>query len=222
MKKLGVLAACGLCSAQLFAGNLTVSGAASLKEYLETAREKFVTTNPETKIDFNMGASGTLKKQVVQGAPVDIVFFASKKDVVDLKDQGFVDKVEDMFENSLVVIRHKEAKGDMPALGDPGFVPAGKYSKEALTNLGTWTEIEKKALFAKDVRSVLNYVERGEADWGIVYKSDAKNLKNSYIEKELDKNLHSPIIYSLGIIKDSTNKEEAQKFVEFLKTQGGL
>lgn len=59
------------------------------------------------------------------------------------------------------------------AIGTPESVPAGKYAKAALTHENLWNELQNKIVPTKDVRQVLTYVETGNVDAGIVYKTDA-------------------------------------------------
>ena len=59
------------------------------------------------------------------------------------------------------------------ALGTPESVPAGKYAKASLTHENLWNDVQNKVVFTKDVRQVLTYVETGNVDAGIVYKTDA-------------------------------------------------
>lgn len=205
------------CSLVIYAQNITVSGAISLKEYLELEKADYEKIHPNIKIHFNFGASGTLKKQILNGAPVDIILLANKEDIKELENQNLVENSFDIFENTLVIIRHKGSSENLVALGDPSFVPLGKYSREALQNLNLWETIKESVIFAKDARAVLTYVERGEVDWGVIYKSDVKYLKNSFVEQNLDKELYSPIIYTLALVKESKNRKEAADFIEFLK-----
>ena len=71
---------------------ITVSAAASLKEVMEELSEKFQNENKNVKINLNLGGSGALKNQILAGAPVDLVFFASQKDLKDLDNKGFIEK----------------------------------------------------------------------------------------------------------------------------------
>ncbi len=207
------------------ASEITISGAASLKGVIEELSKKFEKENKGTKININLGGSGALKNQVLAGAPVDIVFFASQKDLKDLDAKGFVEKdfQKDILKNRLVVAGRTNIQsleriaGNKIAIGIPETVPAGRYSKEALLNSGLWKKIQNDLVFTKDVRSAAQYVDLYEVDYSFIYKTDAEILKNSEIVYLVPENLHSPIIYSYGIIKDRA-KEEVIKFYEFLNS----
>lgn len=78
---------------------------------------------------------------------------------------------------------------DKIAIGIPESVPAGKYAKETLEVLEIWDEVESKLILAKDVRQVLSYVETGNVDAGIVYKTDALVSDKSRIISSEDTSL---------------------------------
>lgn len=205
---------------------ITVSAAASLKEVMGELTEKFQNENKDIKINLNLGGSGALKNQIVAGAPVDLVFFASQKDLKDLDSKGLIDKEyqKDILKNRLVVTGRSNIDsldklvGSSIAIGIPESVPAGKYSKEAFINYGIWDKIQKDIVYAKDVRSAAQYVDLYEVDYSLIYKTDARVLKNSEIVYTVPENLHTPIIYSYGVIKDRAN-ENVVKLYNYLNSE---
>ena len=137
-----LLAACGKTEKK----EITISAAASLNEVLSQIVENYQKENKNVVINVNFGASGALKKQIEGGAPVDFVFFASKKDLEDLKKQDLVSEKfsKDILENTMVVAGRKkidslsEMLDHKVAIGDPDVVPAGRYAKQVLENEGLW------------------------------------------------------------------------------------
>lgn len=205
---------------------ITVSAAASLKEVMGDLIKKFEGENKGVKVNINLGGSGALKNQIIAGAPVDLVFFASQKDLKDLDKKGLVEKdyQGDILKNRLIVAGRSNINsledliGNKVAIGTPETVPAGKYAKEAFINSKIWEKIENDIVYAKDVRSAAQYVDLYEVDFSLIYKTDAKVLKNSEIVYIVPEELHSPIVYSYGIIKDRAS-EEVVKFYEFLASE---
>lgn len=204
---------------------ITISAAASLKEVMNEIIQDFQKENKNIKINVNLGGSGALRNQIIGGAPVDIVFFASKSDLDILNEKGLIDKKnhQDILKNRIVVAGKEEIqdlseiKDKKIAIGTPETVPAGRYAKQVLENAKLWEDIQSNIVFSKDVRSAMQYVEIGEVDFGFIYKTDAKLMKNSLISYTVPEELHKPIIYSYGIIKDK-NSREVVKFYEFLKS----
>ncbi|MGL5279819.1 MAG: molybdate ABC transporter substrate-binding protein [Cetobacterium sp.] len=198
---------------------ILISGAASLKEYLEKNIQEYKAIDPELNISLNLGGSGTLKRQLEQGGDVDIIFLANRDYMIDLKNSNHIYNEEVILKNSLVLIKNSNTSSNsgVLAIGDPKYVPAGQYATEVLNNLPLK---DYSLVYGKDVRSVLSYVELGEADFGIIYLTDTKLLKNSKIVEIFPKKLHKPIEYSIGISKTTKNKEDAEKFLKFLRGKG--
>lgn len=71
---------------------ITISAAASLKEVMNEIILEFEKENKNIKININPGGSGALKNQIISGAPVDIVFFASQTDLKDLDEKEMIEK----------------------------------------------------------------------------------------------------------------------------------
>lgn len=113
-------------------------------------------------------------------------------------------------------------KVKLVALGDPDGVPVGQYSEMVLTNLGILEKVQKKSNYGSDVRQVLTWVEIGEVDCGIVYASDAKTSDKVTVVCEAPIGSHDPIIYPIGIIKQSKNVPEAEAFIEFLSSSEAI
>lgn len=209
---------------------ITVSIAASLQKPMDKIKDEF---QKETgiKVNYNSGGSGTLKKQITEGANVDIFFSANTKYANELVDEGLVNKDEtyNFLRNSLVLIGNKDnektidnldelknVKGKI-GVGEVSTVPAGQYTKQTLDNLKLWDSLKDKFIYAKSVTNVVNYVESGDVDYGFVYKTDAMNLKDSKIVYEIPNDYHKMIEYSLCLLKDSKNIDESKKFIDFLK-----
>ncbi len=212
---------------------LTVSAAASLADTLPPIKELYEQQNPGVSITYNFGSSGSLQRQIQQGAPVDIFISASvnKMDALQKEELLSQNSRKDLVQNKVVLIVPKNnptiskisnfkdltrAEVQKISIGEPQSVPAGKYAKEVLTNAGIFKQLESKTVFAKNVRQVLTYVETGNVDAGIVYATDAKNSDQVKIATVASANSHSPVVYPVAVIKDSKNPTVAKEFVEFL------
>ena len=211
---------------------LHVSAAISLKEALETVRTMYAKKEPGVEIRFNLASSGLLQKQIKEGAPVDLFISAGRQQMDELAVQGFLlpETRGDLLGNELVLIVAREKKGsirafsDLPgkiqsmSIGQPEAVPAGKYSMETLKNLRLWDSLEKRIIFAKDVRQVLAYVDSGNVDAGLVYRSDTVALKSGFVVTTAPKGSHSPIVYPMAVIRASRQVAAIRKFAAFLTT----
>jgi molybdate transport system substrate-binding protein len=212
---------------------LTVSAAASMQKALTELQNTYEQEHPNVKLLFNYGASGALQQQIEQGAPVDVFLSASEANFNVLLDKGLIEKENsiELLGNKLVLVQNKqindkiidftglsESKIKRISIGTPESVPAGKYAKETLESQDLWRQIEEKLVFAKDVRQVLTYVETENVDAGIVYKTDAIRSKKIKIVDIAESKSHSPIIYPLGVVKNSKQKKEAINFYDYLQS----
>ena len=158
-------------------------------------------------------------------------------------NQSWMDKLENkesiipetkvhLVENNLVVIAPKGStplatieeiaqlgENEQLALGQPGSVPAGTYTKQALEKIQLWNGLEQKMVYANDVRQVLAYVESGNVTYGFVYGSDATISDNVSVVSRLDTQLHDPILYPAAIVSASDNQSRAQSFLDFLQSE---
>ncbi|RHW34878.1 molybdate ABC transporter substrate-binding protein [Neobacillus notoginsengisoli] len=207
---------------------LTVSAAISLQGALDEIAANFEKENKNIKINYNYGASGALQQQISQGAPVDLFFSAATDKMDALEKDGLIEKGTrvELVGNEIVLVVPKNskkniktfedlAKADRISIGTPETVPAGKYAKETLETLGIWQAV-KEVVYAKDVRQVLTYVETANVDAGIVYKTDAMGSKKVGIADTAAENTHGPIVYPIGVIKDSRHLKEARVFYDYL------
>lgn len=212
---------------------LTISAAASLTDVTKALEKEFKKSHPDTKIDFNYGGSGALRQQIEKGAPVDVFMSANTKDVDTLKSKDKVIETYDYAHNKLVLIKQKGqptktlnqlSKEDHLALGEVESVPAGKYAKTYLEKEGLWKQVQPQIVYTKDVREVLNYVDKGNATYGFVYETDlyAGNTQKSGVEKVKAVKLNQPITYRMGRISDNKASEAWSKFMKSDKAKAIL
>jgi molybdate transport system substrate-binding protein len=215
---------------------ITVSAAASLKNVMEEIEPLYEQENSGTEIIYNFASSGSLQRQIEQGAPVDVFISAAKSKMDELEKQDLLltETRQDLLENQIVLItplsknknqlKLKDFKDlttseiNKIALGEPNSVPAGKYAREVLTSFKITDRVKSKTVYGKDVRQVLNYVATGNVDAGIVYRTDARIADNVEIAAIAPETSHSPVIYPIAVIRDSDSPEAAIELIEFLTT----
>jgi molybdate transport system substrate-binding protein len=212
--------------------DLTVSAAASLQDALKVIQPIYEKQKTEVALTYNFGSSGSLQQQIEQGAPVDLFISAAAKqmDALEAKNLLLPETRRDLLRNKVVLIVPKDNNTFQSfedlgtdaltqiALGEPESVPAGKYAEEILTSLGILDAVKAKAVYAKDVRQVLNYVATGNVDAGIVYSSDAKISDDVKVIAIASEDSHSPVVYPVAVLKDSANPEAAKELEDFLFT----
>ncbi|MBA2174710.1 molybdate ABC transporter substrate-binding protein [Halobacillus locisalis] len=212
--------------------SLTISAAASLTDAMEEIVDIYEQSH-DISITLNLASSGTLAQQIEQGAPADVYISANQSwmDKLEKKERIIPETKVHLVENNLVVIAQEGSaplssiediadlgENEQLALGQPGSVPAGTYTKQALEKIQLWNDLEQKMVYAHDVRQVLAYVESGNVTYGFVYGSDATTSDNVSVVSQIDTHLHDPIIYPAAIISDSENQSSAQSFLDFLQS----
>src|SRR5580700_7403205 len=218
--------------------SITVSAAISLKDALDELGPIFQIQQHRqnggsgTAVTYNYGGSGTLARQIEQGAPVDVFFSAAEKQMDELAAQGLIvaDTRRDLVGNALVLIAPAQATPAVHnfqeltspavktiALGETSTVPAGMYARQTLEHLGLFAAVEKKIVYAKDVRAVLTYVETGNADAGLVYQTDSNTSTKVRVVAVAPADSHDPILYPAALLRDAKDKAAARAFLEFLQ-----
>lgn len=214
---------------------VTISAAASLRDALtEIVQIYEKEQNGRIKLLINFGSSGSLQKQIEQGAPADIFFSASQERFDVLLEKGLIDQshVQQLLKNQLVLIVpdgqtrilgfNSLLEAEKVAIGIPDTVPAGRYAKETLQFLSLWNDLSGRLVYAKDVRQVLSYVETGNVSAGIVYKTDTLITNNIRLVAEAPSHSHTTITYPVGVLKRSKDDQEVIDFYEFLASEQSI
>lgn len=229
----GLLVGCGTPRSAREAAparEIMVFAGAGLKDALPEVADLYRRQHPGTQVSFNFAGAGTLQKQIEQGAPADIVIFPGKKQLDALEKEGLIDKAtrKKILADKLVLITPKgeeRVKGfadlALPgigrvSIGDPATVPAGEWAKEALVNLGLWEKVQPKLVLAKDVQQVRAYVETGNVDAGLVWRSTAVSSPKIRIAAEAPAKAHRPIFFTGAVVGNSKKKETALDFLNHL------
>jgi molybdate transport system substrate-binding protein len=212
------------------ADDLTVFAAASLTNALKEIGADYAKTSPD-KIAFNFAASGTLELQIRHGAPADLFFSADEAKMNDLaKDHLLAPGTRrDLLGNTLVIIvpagsplQLASAAGladpavKKIALGETHIVPAGIYAQQYLTRIGLWEKVQSRVVPLESVRAALAAVETGNAEAGIVYKTDALQSKKVRIAYEIPAAAGPAIVYPAALVADSKHLAAAGKFLAYL------
>lgn len=217
------------------AANVTVFAAASLKEALDEVVRRFDSdTGHRTRVSF--GASSALARQIEHGAPADLFLSADVEWMDYLAARKLIDvksRVE-LLSSRLVLIspagsdievaiRPNFPLGELLgtnrlAMADPDHVPAGKYARAALENLGAWVGVSGKLARTENVRAALTLVARREAPLGIVYRTDALAERKVRIVAEFPAGSHPRIVYPAALTA-APRSPAAPQLLAFLRSR---
>ncbi|MDR3237301.1 MAG: molybdate ABC transporter substrate-binding protein [Spirochaetia bacterium] len=217
---------------------LYIFAAASTTDAVNELIEKYKQTeNPKFEFATSYASSGDLAKQIVDGgADANIFISANTEWVKYLEDKGKAEPgTKFLFgKNSIVIVTPKknEALFNNPkdlasmegklAMGDPKHVPAGQYGRDALTYYGVFDALTKgkKIAYYSDVRQTLNAVELEQADYGIVYKTDAVKSTKVAIIYEFPAESHKSVEYPACAVSGNSTPE-AKNFLDFMQSETG-
>ena len=182
----------------------------------------------------SFAASSVLAKQIEAGAPAD-VFLPADIEWMDYLEERHLLRAgarQNLLGNQLVLIApagstvevtlrpHVDLAaalaGGRLATGDPDSVPVGRYALAALMNLGIWDQMAPRLVRAENVRAALEYVARGEATLGIVYRTDALAEKRVRLVDVFPASSHPPIVYPVALTARAS--PEAAAFEAFLES----
>jgi molybdate transport system substrate-binding protein len=218
------------------AGELNVFAAASLTDALQEIAAAYEKSGGD-RIVLNLGASSLLARQIQEGAPADLFLSADEAKMDQLEKRGLVLKGtrKSVLSNTLVVVvpadstlkiaSPRDLAGSRVralALAEPQSVPAGIYVKEYLQSRRLWSAVIGKVIPTENVRAALAAVESGNADAGIVYKTDAGISKKVKIAYEVPAAEGPKISYPFAVMAESKRQDAARKFLAYLESPAAL
>ncbi|MGB9885688.1 MAG: molybdate ABC transporter substrate-binding protein [Moorellales bacterium] len=214
--------------------SLTVGAGAGLSEVLPVLKEAFERAYPSVRVNLTFGSAGTLAAQVRQGAPLDALVVPSGGGHLDaLVQEGCLlpdSRVVVAADELVLAVSVSSPVSEDPwswlagpkvrriALGDPQTVPAGTYALQTLRHLGLAERVGPRLLYARTVRQALAYVEQGEAEAALVYRSTLRGSNRVRLAAVAPPEAHEPIVFEGAVLKATRHTEEARRFLEYLRT----
>ena len=217
---------------------LIVGAASSLEPVLREVGEIYE-ARTGARVTFVFGASGTIARQIEEGAPIDVFASADPAYMDRLAGRGLVDagSVRSFGEGRLVVVAPFSVRGRADwtaplrsgdkvryiAIANPRTAPYGAAAVEALTSAALWEELEPKVVYGETVMHVLQLVRTGNADVGLVARSlvDAGLAEGLHVS-DVDPSAYEPIAETVGIVSESRQQPLAARFVDALLDRSGL
>jgi molybdate transport system substrate-binding protein len=212
---------------------ITVFAAASLREAFEDLAKTFE-AKTKVKVTLNLAGSQELRTQIENGAKADVFASADQKHMDALVTAKLADKPRLFARNIPVVIVPKGNPAKVGAfdqlpkakkivIGVPE-VPIGKYTLQILDKAGTEFKDKVLANVASrelNVRQVLAKVTLGEADAGVVYKTDAMAGKDKVEIIEIPAKVNVIAEYPVAVLTKAPQAAAAKAFVDLLLSGDG-
>ena len=199
------------------------------------------------KIVYNADSSGTLLTQIEEGYECDLFFSAAQKQMDQLEADGLV--VEgtrhNVVNNQVVVITLKDSDTAVTGLENlneaksialaGGSVPVGKYTRQALMNLGILDNVDDASTITTEqvsealggaeiseqanVSKVLIAITEGACEVGTTYYSDIYGYEDQIkILQTVSYDLTGDVIYPICQVQnDEVDKTQTAAAIDFYK-----
>ncbi len=211
-------------------GTLTVLGAASLTETFDQIKALFEEEHPGVTVQASYGASSTLARQIVEGAPADVFAAANTATMQTVVDAGLTDGEPTIFvRNTLQIAVPADNPAQVKTLADLANpevtvalcepqVPCGTASQTVLTAAGlTVTPVTLE----QDVKAVLTKVSLGEVDAGLVYRTDVISAGGAVLGIDFPEAEQAINDYPIVALTEAPNPDAATAFVELVLSPEG-
>ncbi|MFN8022748.1 MAG: molybdate ABC transporter substrate-binding protein [Acidimicrobiales bacterium] len=211
-------------------GTITVFAAASLTAAFTEIGDAFMVANPDAEVVFNFAASSDLVTQITEGAPADVFASADQKNMTKLTDAAANSTDPVVIATNLleIIVGPGNPKGitgvadlanqDLIVVTCDPEVPCGKYANEIFANAGV--TVTSKSL-EENVKAVVTKVTLGEADAGIVYKTDVTAAGADAEGVEIPADINVLAEYPIAATAEATNPDGAQAFIDFVLSEQG-
>lgn len=209
---------------------------------ITVANAQFRAANPGVKLDADLDNANILVRRIKDGERPDVFISPGEIEMKGLVAAGIIDPttVTDFGTLDLVLIAPKKTKGlnrldDLKSpgiktisLADPRYNSIGYYGSEALKKLGLWEAIQSKLILREAPLEAVTLATDGQVDAGITFltcpletapeKADASNAR---IVQTIPRDAYPPVRLQLGILKESRNREAAQRYLDFMTSEAG-
>jgi len=210
--------------------DITVFAAASLTAAFTELGDAFTAANPGAEITFSFAGSSELVAQVREGAPADVFASADLSNMATLVDADLVDGEPEVFATNVAEIIVEAGNpfdvSSLADLADDGLVvvqcavevPCGAYAERVLSNAGVTVT---PASLEQNVKAVVSKVILGEADAGIVYRTDVLAAGGDADGVPIPDDVNVIAEYPIGLLADAADPQGGRAFIDFVLSAVG-
>lgn len=217
---------------------LVVFAAASLREVFTAMGEDFERAHAGVEVTFNFAGTQELRAQLEHGAAADVLASADQRHMDELVKSGHAVAPVVFARNEPVLVVARESAGTIRGLADlPGAarivlgapeVPIGRYALQILdrasASLGAdfRARVEAKVVSRElNVRQVLTKVRLGEAQAGVVYRTDAQAAQDGVTVAAIPPEVNVIAEYPIAVVAGAAHPGLARAWVDLVRSEAG-
>jgi molybdate transport system substrate-binding protein len=209
------------------AADLLVAAASDIAPMTAALEAGFAKTSGQ-RVRFTLASSGSLARQIENGAPFDVFLSASDIYVNGLSAGGFLDRATVVTygygrvalwsangsARSLDDLKQPEVRHI--AIPNPQHAPYGLAARQILESRGLWKSLEPKIVYGENVRQALQFAQSRNAEAVLTSWTLLKG-KGILLPAEW----HAPIRQTGAVVKASSQAQAARGFLQFLQSPEG-
>jgi molybdate transport system substrate-binding protein len=217
---------------------LIVFAATSLREGFSAMGAEFRRLHPGVEISFNFAGTQELRTQIEQGAAADVFASADQRHMDALLNAGLVTEARPFARNEPVMVVAKESEATLRSLADlpraerivigTPEVPIGRYTLEILDRASATlgadfrANVEAKVVSRElNVRQVLSKVSLGEAQAGVVYRTDAQTALGRVNVVGIPSEVNTIAEYPIALVTDAPHAQLGRAWLDFTLSTAG-
>ncbi len=210
--------------------NVTVFAASSLTAAFTELGDAFTAANPDVEVTFSFAGSSELVAQIREGAPADVFASADLANMAKLTDADLIDGEPEVFATNVaeIVVEAGNPRGiteladlandDLVVVQCAPEVPCGAYAEQIFENAGVAVA---PSSFEQNVKAVASKVTLGEADAGIVYRTDVLAAGEDVDGVAIPADVNVVADYPIALVADGPDLGGGQAFIDFVRSAAG-
>lgn len=217
--------------------HISVLADASLAPTVPALKADFEQANPHVALSASLHSSGSIMKSILRGKDFDAILLGGDTFGVPLVEAGQIKigTMRPIASNWLVIATRLDSPLEIKAvrdlfyedvrrigIADWGESALGIYAQQALDNLGLWESLRPRLARSKDERELAERLIGGKVDAALLYSSSVSAAAEEIrIQAPVPEQAHRPIIYYVGIARETRYSITLSQFSRYLISQWG-
>lgn len=188
-------------------------------------------------VTFSFGSTGLLAKQVIEGAPFDVLAAANVSFVEDIVNAGAgLADTKALYARGRLVLYAPRSSAVAPprsleeltdprfrkiAIANPEHAPYGRAARQALERARLWDRVQPRVVYAENIQQAKQFADTGNADVAIVSLSLLSGVAVDAAVLPVDDSLHAPIDQALVVTRRAAQPAAARRFAAFVNGPEG-